>query len=157
MRTLQTEPLTAHAFAPFGEVLQRPAAAGREYYNGALANLRDQAKPSLSLTMRDPCAGLPLQAIQMERHQFSSQSFIPIQVESYLVLVAPHHVHGGPDMTQARAFLARGDQGVTYFANTWHHGLTTLGHPATFAVFMWQAGDEGDEEFVDIDPILIHS
>ena len=50
--------------------------------------------------------------------------------------------HGG-----ARAFIANGQQGVTYKPDTWHHGLTTLDQPGRFAVFMWRAGTK-DEEFV---------
>lgn len=157
MQTLNVQPLTAEAFAPFGDVLEVPSAPGRQYYNAALANLRAGAGASLSLSLRAPSPALPLRATAMERHQFSSQSFVPLDAGEYLVLVAPHHPSGGPDMARASAFLARGDQGVTYRADTWHHGLTVFGRPARFAVFMWQAGDAGDEEFVDIAPLTIVS
>jgi len=155
MKTLIVEPLTAQAFAPFGDVIDLPARPGRTYYNGALGNLREQAAPNLSLTMREPAGELPLRAHLLERHEFSSQTFVPIDVHAYLVVVAPHRPEGGPDAARARAFLARGDQGVTYRPNTWHHGLTVFGRPATFAVFMWQAGGEGDEEFVEVEPFMV--
>lgn len=157
MRTLNVEPLTAEAFAPFGDVLALPREPGRLYYTAALGNLRPTASASLSLSVRAHSPELPLRATVMERHAFSSQSFVPIDVDRYLVLVAPHHVDGGPDMARARAFLVRGDQGVTYRADTWHHGLSVFGKPGSFAVFMWQAGDAGDEEFVDIAPLDIVS
>lgn len=157
MHTLNAEPLSAEAFAPFGDVLDLPQTPGRLYYNDALANLRPAANASLSLSLRAPSPALPLQATVMERHRYSSQSFVPLDVDQYLVLVAPHQADGGPDMAQARAFLARGDQGVSYRADTWHHGLTVFGRPARFAVFMWLAGDAGDEEFVDIAPLTIFS
>jgi ureidoglycolate lyase len=144
---LIVEPLSAERFAPFGEVLQIPHAAGRSYFDRALANLRPSARPSLSLSRKEQVSSLPLAATQMERHEFSSQSFVPIDVGRWLVVVAPHAERGGPDMAAARAFLAGPDQGVTYGANVWHHPLTILERVASFAVFMWLEGGKGDEEF----------
>jgi ureidoglycolate lyase len=144
---LIVEPLSAERFAPFGEVLKIPHAAGRSYFDRALANLRPSARPSLSLSRKEQVSSLPLAATQMERHEFSSQSFVPIDVGRWLVVVAPHAEGGGPDMTAARAFLAGPDQGVTYGANVWHHPLTILERVASFAVFMWLEGGKGDEEF----------
>jgi ureidoglycolate lyase len=55
-----------------------------------------------------------------------------------------------------QAFLARGDQGVTYGMNVWHHPMTVLDRTGKFAVFMWLDGGKGDEEFVDLPaPIAI--
>ena len=54
-----------------------------------------------------------------------------------------------------RAFIATGQQGVTYKPNTWHHGLTVLDKPGRFAVFMWRDGGKGDEEFVPVEPFTI--
>lgn len=152
MHNVKVELLTVEAFTPYGDVLTLPTSAGRTYYNDALGNLRKEAKPSLSLSLREPSPALPLRATMLERHEYSSQTFIPIDVDQYLVVVAPHLPDGGPDIMQARAFLASGDQGVTYRADTWHHGMTVFGRPASFVVFMWAAGGEGDEEFVEVEP-----
>ncbi len=91
----------------------------------------------------------------MERHVFSSQSFIPLGPARFLVLVAPHSPLGGPDMARAEAFLAAPGQGVTYAANIWHYGMTVLDAPARFAVLMWRDGTEKDEEFVDVAPFTL--
>jgi len=149
---MRAAPLTAEAFAPFGEVLAAPSAAGRQYFERALTNGRPGAWPSLSLTCREP--SLPY-IVRMERHQFSSQSFVPVDPIRWLVLVAPHATGGGPDMAQAIAFVAGPAQGVTYGADVWHHGLTVLDHPARFAVFMWRDGTGDDEEFVDVAPLVV--
>jgi ureidoglycolate lyase len=143
-------PLTAEAFAPFGEVIERPADYGRVYFSEALANGCEHAKPSLSIAHLSPFEASMLEAIRMERHEFSSQSFVPIDVARYLVIVAPHGPDGKPDSARLQAFLARGDQGVTYGMNVWHHPMTVLDRPGKFAVFMWLAGGDGDEEFVDL-------
>ncbi len=148
------QPLTKEAFAPFGDVIDVPKEAGRTYYEDALGNLRTQAKPSLSMSYRPPTPDRPLKSELMERHEFSSQTFVPVDVARWLIVVAPHAAKGGPDMAGARAFIATGQQGVTYKPDTWHHGLTTLDKPGRFAVFMWRAGTK-DEEFVPVEPFTI--
>src|SRR5438046_4391112 len=92
----------------------------------------------------------------MERHEFSSQSFLPLDVARWLVVVAPAGADGGPDPSRAVAFLAGPGQGVTYHAGTWHHPLTILDRPARFAVVMWRDGTSTDEEFGTLAaPVLI--
>jgi ureidoglycolate lyase len=153
---LLTEPLTAAAFAPFGEVLEAPAAPGRAYIDAALANRRAHARPSLSFSTKEPAA-LPLRSTTMERHRHSSQSFVPMEAGRWLVLVAPHGADGGPDMARARAFLARPDQGVTYGADVWHHPSTVLDRTARFAIFMWKDGSAADDEFVEVAPFTVEA
>ena len=148
------QPLTQEAFAPFGDVIDMPATAGRFYYDDALGNLRSHAAASLSVALKSETPDRPLRSELMERHEFSSQTFIPVDVGRWLIVVAPHAAKGGPDMAQARAFIADGGKGVTYKANTWHHGLTTLDKPGRFAVFMWKAGT-ADEEFVPVEPFNV--
>lgn len=153
---LIAEPLTSAAFMHYGEVLEAPAIAGRTYFEDALANRRPAARPSLSLVVKDPVPVLPIRSKVMERHRHSSQSFIPQEAGRWLVVVAPHLAQGGgPDMARARAFLARGDQGVTYGADVWHHPFTVLDRPARFAVFMWKDGSKEDDEFFDVAPFEI--
>lgn len=141
------QPLSAEAFAPYGDVLAPPAAPGRVYFEKGLKSGRAGAWPSLSVTHSLPLAKLPLQATMLERHEFSSQSFMPLDVSRWLVVVAPSGPDGGPDASGAVAFVAGPGQGVTYHMGTWHHGLTALDRPARFAVFMWRDGSSTDEEF----------
>ncbi len=157
MMILRAEPLTSAAFLPYGEVIECPDIAGRTYFEDALANLRPHARPSLSLTVKDRPATMPLRSTTMERHEYSSQSFIPQQAGRWLVIVAPHapprgagQTSGGPDMARARAFLAGPMQGVTFGANVWHHPFTVLDVPARFVVTMWRDGTKADEEFVEV-------
>ncbi len=154
---LKAEPLTAAAFAPFGEVLAAPNESGRNYFDASLGNARPGARPSLSYVNRGAAATLPLEAKLLERHEFSSQTFVPFDVGRWLIVVAPHAPQGGPDVAKARAFIAGPDQGVTYRVNTWHHGLTVLDRPGRFAVFMWRDGGSGDEEFVPVEPFTIRA
>ncbi|TDH63419.1 ureidoglycolate hydrolase [Dankookia rubra] len=155
---LKAEPLTSAAFLPYGEVIECPAMPGRTYFEDALANLRPKARGSISLTVKAPLTALPLRTTMMERHEFSSQSFVPQEAGRWLAIVAPHAAGAGggaaskpmPDMARARAFLCRPDQGVTYGANVWHHPFTVLDREARFVIFMWRDGTRGDEEFVEV-------
>jgi len=148
---LVAELLNANAFAPYGDVLEAPKEPGRTYFNAGLANGRRGASPSLSVAHVQPLAALPLVATRMERHEFSSQSFMPLDVARWFVIVAPKAAGGGPDGARARAFLAGPGQGVTYRSDTWHHPLSVLDRPARFAVFMWLEGSQTDEEFVTLE------
>ena len=94
------EPLAAAPFAAFGDVLEAPVAPGRSFFDGALANLRPGARPSLSSTRKQDLSCLP-----------SSQSFVPIEAGRWLVVVAPHATTGGPDLGSERAFLAGRNKG----------------------------------------------
>lgn len=152
---IKIDPLTSAAFAPFGAVIEAPSDPGRVYFDETLINRRPSAQPSVSLVKRDPSA-VPLDAIIMERHPFSSQTFVALDAVSWLVLVAPHAASGGPDMAHARAFLPSPSQGITFGADVWHHPLTVFDRPGRFAIFMWRDGTTGDEEFFKLDhPVRI--
>jgi ureidoglycolate lyase len=144
------EPLRADRFAPFGDVLEAPSAPGRHFFGDGLANRRPGAKPSLAVAHVPPLAALPLVATRMERHEFSSQSFLALDVARWLVIVAPKAADGGPDVARVRVFLAGAGQGVTYHADTWHHPLTVLDRAARFAVLIWLEKSTTDEEFVTL-------
>lgn len=153
---ITTQPLSKEAFAPFGDVIDVPQESGRIYYEDALGNLRDKARPSLSVSLKPDTPDRPLQAKYLERHEFSSQTFMPLDVSRYLVIVAPHKTDGVPDVAKVKAFIAAGKQGITYKPNTWHYGMTVLDRPGQFAVFMFRDGGKTDEEFVDVPPFTIH-
>ena len=148
---LIAESLSAEAFAPYGDVLEAPEEPGRIYFDAGLGNGRPAAHPSLSVTHTLPPAALPLQAVCMERHEFSSQSFLPLDAGPWLVIVAPKGAGGRPDVGKARAFVAGPRQGITYRPDVWHHPLSVLERPAQFYIFMWQDGSAADTELVTLD------
>ncbi|GAA5969566.1 hypothetical protein JCM11641_008162 [Rhodosporidiobolus odoratus] len=66
----------------------------------------------------------------LERHEFSSQAFVPMGGEGagrYLVLVALAGEDGSPSLPTLRAFLALPSQGISYHPNVWHHPLLPIG------------------------------
>ena len=150
MRTILAEPITAEAFAPYGELLVPPNDFSRHYFDAGLSNARLVARPSLSMAVAEPIKSLPLDAVHMERHAFSSQSFVPMDAARYLAIVAPHAAGGGPDTARASAFLVAGRYGITYRADVWHHPMSALDRPSTFAIVMWLDGGEGDTELLTL-------
>lgn len=156
MHTIKARLLTAEGFGDYGEILAVPDEPGRVYFEAALSNGRHDARPSLSMVRKSPIDALPLEARVMERHEFSSQTFVALGPARWLVVVAPHLANAAkPDVSRMEAFLAGPNQGVTFAANVWHHPLTALDAPAEFAVFMWRNGTASDEEFVDVAPVVV--
>lgn len=147
-RRLALKPITADAFAPFGDLL-RPPQLGQDRLDliDELRNGRPSARPRLSFATVAPTT-LPLAAVAMERHVHSAQAFVPLDCAAYLVLVAPHGADGGPDMAGLRAFRVPGDVGINYRADTWHLSLSALERVARFAILTFVDGTAADEEVV---------
>lgn len=147
---LIVEPISTESFAPYGTMVRSPADIGRTAFPDALTNKRPHARATLSASRALPQA-LPLTGSAMERHRFSSQTFFPLDVVRYVVIVAPNSATGLPDMERARALLVPGDTAITYAADTWHHAMIALDRPACFSVLMWRDGTDDDMEVVALD------
>lgn len=160
MIALQPEPLTAQAFAPFGTVLQRGDAeaypineATTTRYN-ALSHVdpgRDgQVIVSIFAGTR---RAAPIAIRMLERHPLGDQLFWPLSHADWLVVVAPGEA---PSASDCRCFRARGDQGVRYAANVWHHPLLTLEPAQDFLVLDRRGpGENLQEIFFDDAPAVI--
>jgi ureidoglycolate lyase len=154
MRTIEAPILTREAFMPFGDVVVAERAdiepvfvnfgtAARRNDAGALLTRRAHAKPNLATFVCAPWSRFPVVCESMEKHPFSSQLFVPMRVERYLVVVAP----GGdtPDPEGLRAFVALPGQGVIYGPGVWHMPLIVFGdRPAEFVMLVWEDGTKGD-------------
>ena len=149
---LRARPLTAAAFAPFGDVLAAGAAPGlttnqgtaqRFDFVGKLSNARPQAKGNLAV-VRAAALQLPLRLRLLEKHPHSSQAFIPMRCARYLVCVAPTGADGFPELAKLCAFTCMSGQGINYHAGTWHHPLVALDEEADFAMLVWEDGTGED-------------
>lgn len=78
----------------------------------------------------------------LERHEFSSQAFVPMGGGGgrYLVLVALPGADGKPDLATLRAFVATSAQGISYAPNVWHHPLIALEKVTDFACVVHETG-----------------
>jgi ureidoglycolate lyase len=100
-------PLTAAAFARFGQVIEHPSDVGRIYLDETLSNARSSANVSISLVRSRPLATTELVVTKLERHKYSSQSFLPMNVSRHLVIVAECSSSNGPDQTRLHAFVGK--------------------------------------------------
>lgn len=138
-RELGTEPLTAWAFAPFGEVLEAAGDPEMLINNGLCERFDDRAMLSaagaegrlgISIFRSRLCA-LPYRFDLLERHPLGSQAFLPMDAARLLVIVAPDE---GDRPGVPRVFLAGPGQGVNYRRGTWHGVLAPLSGNGLFAV-----------------------
>ncbi|MCV3270267.1 ureidoglycolate lyase [Roseobacter sinensis] len=137
-REVRCAPLTAEAFAPFGDVLDCAGAPDRMINAGLCGRFHDRARldfgpagrAGLSLFNAEP-RSLPYTLDLLEQHPEGSQAFIPMTPEPFLVTVAPDErgEPGGP-----LAFLTAPYQGINLHRGTWHGVLTPLAAPGIFAV-----------------------
>jgi ureidoglycolate lyase len=137
---LRPIPLTAAAFAPYGDVIET---AGRDHYPinagmaerySDLANIdvaAEGGRPLISLCQAKPVR-LPVALRLMERHPLSSQAFMPLSSAPFLIVVAP--AGPSPLSENIRAFISNGHQGVNYRAGTWHHPLLALDQATDFLI-----------------------
>lgn len=134
---LTPAPLTAEAFAPYGDVIDVAGYPDKMINNGLCARYHDRAqldfadgRPAVSLFHAYP-RGLPYVLAMMERHPEGSQCFIPMHPDPFLVTVAPDE-DGQPGTPLA--FLTTPGQAINYHRNTWHGILAALHPPGLFAV-----------------------
>jgi ureidoglycolate lyase len=98
---LVVQKLTRAAFAHYGEVIAAPETPSREYFDAGLASTRAGAWPSLSMVLKAPVDRLPIEAGLLERHEFSSQTFVPLDVSRWLIVVCPHAPRAAAPMHRA--------------------------------------------------------
>jgi ureidoglycolate lyase len=130
-------PLTAEAFAPYGDVLDATGDPDRMINAGLCGRYHDRAKldfgdgrAGISLFSAEP-RNLPLALDMVERHPDGSQAFLPMSLEPFLVVVAPDET-GKPG--RPVAFRTEPGQGVNYHRGIWHGVLAPLSSPGLFAV-----------------------
>lgn len=135
--TISIAPLTAAAFAPFGDVLEAEGNPDKLINQGLCGRYNDRAqldfgdgRAGISLFLAEARA-LPLQLDMVERHPMGSQAFVPMTHTPFLVIVAPDE-NGRPG--RPLAFRTKPGQGVNYHRGTWHGVLTPLSEPGLFAV-----------------------
>ena len=131
------EPMTADAFAPFGDLLEAKGTPDKIINQGLCGRFHDRARMDFS----DGRAGisifhaekrdLPLKLDLVERHPDGSQAFVPMSHQPFLVVVAEDQ-NGIPQ--NIRAFLTETGQAINIHRGVWHGVLTPLYDPGLFAV-----------------------
>jgi ureidoglycolate lyase len=132
--------LTPENFAPFGDVIEVNDNAKnfsindgftQRYHDLAEVDVTQENGRTLINIFRSTPLDQPVSIKMMERHPLSSQAFIPMGQQPFLVVVAPK---GELDISKIEVFLASSNQGVNYHKGTWHHYCLALHQISDFIV-----------------------
>lgn len=136
-KRLQAAPLTAAAFAPYGDVIEVSGAPDKIINQGMCGRYHDLA----ALDFADGRSGLslfdakerllPLVVDMVERHAEGSQAFIPVSRIRFLVVVAEDD-NGMP--IRMRAFVTDYEQSINLHRGVWHGVLAPIGGSGRFVV-----------------------
>ena len=148
LRKIPALPLTPEAFASYGQVIQSYTditsaprsvkvtsanfGTATKYHKLSLleSSYPDDAGATtgISVYMCQPAEvtknGTKREVLlkALERHPFTNQAFLPMSQDGdkvYLVVVAKNGPDDRPDIGTLRAFVARGNQGITYDTGIW--------------------------------------
>ncbi len=155
-RELVLRPLTAQAFAPFGDVVTSAGGQGRSINAGTSVRvempapdvLGAEGRPSLSV-FRAQAVQLPFVVRELERHRLGSQTFLPLGSTPFVVVVALGDE--APDTATLAAFRVDGHCGVTFKRAVWHHPLLALVDGDV--VVIERRGEQIDCEVAPLDPV----
>jgi ureidoglycolate lyase len=164
--TIKAQRLSKESYAPYGHVIEadpsqpfKPANFGRaKRYNMLVdaKNLRPESATLNACIFRCSAWSEPeLEVKLLERHEFSTQVFMPMEAGRYITIVA----QGGsePNVETLAAFVMEGPQGISYHPGTWHYPMTVLDHQMDMFCLVYEDGTAGDCEIKDLaHPVIIH-
>ena len=165
---VKARPLTSQVFLPFGRVIAFEGLIGSSVNEGrglrfdtdaTLAHTTAASVPTLALYDLD-ASRWPVAVSLLERHPRSAQLFLPLSVETFLVVVARPDRQGepddDPDPATVEAFVGQAGQGILYSPGIWHLPLLALERSAQFAMMMWQENTAADcDEFRLAPPLTV--
>lgn len=159
-KALAIEPLTKLAFAEFGEVIEAENSdffminngSTKRFHKLASADVEEQGGRTIMSIFEATPLEYPLTIKMLERHPLGSQAFIPLLGQPYLIVVAPKG--DNPALSQCRAFLSNGKQGVNYLKGVWHHPVLALTEQDRFLI-VDRAGEGNNCEEVHFEDHLV--
>ncbi|HEY9682166.1 MAG TPA: ureidoglycolate lyase [Drouetiella sp.] len=152
--TIVAVPITRAAYEPYGSLIAADDALPYKYANmrtakrfdflAEIANLRtDKAKLNLCVFSCSPLAKPSLQMKLLEKHQFSTQVFLPMTNNArFLVVVCLGEDE--PDLSTLMCFEAGNGQGISYKPGVWHYPMTAIGESIDFACLVCEDGSRDD-------------
>lgn len=160
---LRAVPITPERFAPYGDVIG-PLPERRAAMNSArferfddLASINiDETSgghAAISIARSRTATALPYRFDVVERHPLGSQAFIPLSGFRFVVVVAPPGESVG--VSDLRAFVTNGHQGVNYHRGVWHMPLIALETGNEFLIVDRAGGGTNCEEHVLGEPVTL--
>lgn len=146
---IQTLPLNAQAFRPFGQVHAAVRLQTQRVETSWFPEDRDHDRPlNIAYGAKAP-SSFPLRIGHLERHRLSSQLFMPIDLSRLLVVVCHSSAEGTPDLSTLTAFAAGPSQAVQYGKGVWHAPLHLADRNGTYlAVRYCRAIDDDLDLFI---------
>lgn len=137
MIEIKLEPIQSDIFGGYGDVIDTAGDPTMIINQGSCARYHDRA----NLDFSDGRAGIsifhsrprdfPLTIDMMERHPAGSQTFIPMSMDPFVVVVAGDR---GELPSTPRAFITQPGQAINFHQGTWHGVLTPIQGTGLFAV-----------------------
>lgn len=160
--TMTPKPLTAEAFAPYGEVVDSHSAnkefsmnygMATRYFDLAEIDVEEKGGKTCISLVNSNAIALPFTIEKMEYHPFGSQLFYPLCNALFLILVStPAETL---DTSKLELFISDGKQGVNYHKGVWHHYLMPLNANSQFLVVDRNGNDENCIEAIINDEITL--
>ncbi|GAI28648.1 unnamed protein product, partial [marine sediment metagenome] len=142
------------AYEPYGSLIAADDGLPFRYANmrtarrfdflADIANLRGEtAKLNLCVFSCSPLSEIPLRMKLLEKHQFSTQVFMPMTNNArFLVIVCLGEDE--PEMSTLMCFEAGNGQGISYKPGVWHYPITAIGESIDFACLVSEDGSKDD-------------
>lgn len=147
---LVSAPLTAEAFASYGDVIEVAGKPDKIINQGLCARHHDLAR----LDFGDGRAGIslfdakartfPYVVDMVERHPLGSQAFVPVSQVPFLVIVAEDDA-GTP--VRLKAFVTGPGQSINLHRGVWHGVLAPINSPGQYVVVDRIGPGENLQEF----------
>lgn len=163
--TLRPQPISAEAFAAYGDVITTSADALQAMNSARFERFNDLAQididqngdghVSISVARSKTPTTFPHRFDLVERHPLGSQAFVPLARFSFIVVVAPPGESVEPE--DLRAFVTNGSQGVNYHRGVWHMPLIATEGGQSFLVVDRAPGHDNCEERVLGEAILLEA
>lgn len=157
--TLKPEPLSRERFARYGDVIDTAGRRANPMNTARFERFDDlcavdvdaDGNVSVSIARCRTATSLPYRIDCVERHPLSSQAFIPLGGQSFVVVVGPPGE--SIDAQDLRAFRTNGRQGVNYFRGAWHMPLIAF-EPGQEFLIIDRAGEAPNCEECVLDDVV---
>tara|TARA_Y100001970_G_C13699948_1_gene586677 strand:- start:32 stop:526 length:495 start_codon:yes stop_codon:yes gene_type:complete len=119
-------------FSPFGQLISTKGFNGesinsnttQSFYDLVNIEILGKNKQCRINIFKTKKRQFPLEIDMLENHPFSSQSFIPLQKTSFIVVVAP--ISNTPNINSIEAFLVPSEEGINFKPKIWHFPLIAI-------------------------------
>ncbi len=126
---LKIKKITKENFLKFGQLISTKNIKSKEINQNTTNSFYDLANIEIYGKNLQPRINIfkakkrcfPLRINMLENHPFSSQTFIPLQKTTFIVVVAP--ISKIPDINLIEAFIISPEEGINFKSKVWHFPL----------------------------------